>query len=192
MTLELTLGALAGAALLLVALSILWSTLQTGISPMPSSRKARAKILELAHGKTPAIIYELGSGFGTLAIPLARAFPNARVISYELSWVPWIISRIRAALGDVDNLTLRYENFLREDLSNADLFVCYLYPGAMTALAEKFANEPIEAHLITNTFALAGHKALETHHLQDLYRSPVYLYALGSSPPKDEISNTEM
>jgi len=48
----------------------------------------------------------------------------------------------------------------------------------MTALAEKFASEPTEAHLITNTFALAGYQALETHHLADLYRSPVYLYAL--------------
>ena len=169
-------------ALLLIALSILWSTLKTGISPMPSSSKATHRILALARNKTPTTVYELGAGFGTLAVPLARLFPHAKVITYELSWFPWCIARLRASMAGLGNLSVRRADFLAADLSDADLLVSYLYPGAMHALAQKIESQPSQAYLISNTFALPGYQPIETHRLNDIYRSPVYLYALSSHP----------
>jgi len=175
---DLLIAALIGSLLILVGASILWSTLKTGISPMPSSPKARRLMLEMASSRSPQLIYELGSGFGTLAIPLAKQFPHAHVISYELSPVPWFISKLRVTLSGVDNITLRRQDFLTEDLKKAELIICYLYPGAMSALSEKFRREPSEATLISNTFALRDHTPVTTHKVDDMYRSPIYLYEL--------------
>ena len=47
MPLDLLVAGFLCGTLLVVALSILWSTLKTGISPMPSSSKATHKILSL-------------------------------------------------------------------------------------------------------------------------------------------------
>ena len=175
---QLIVGSVACGILILVALSILWSTIKTGISPMPSSGKARQQIMTLARQQSPTTLYELGAGFGTLALPLAREFPQTKVISYELSWFPWWVARLRASIARLDNLCVRRADFLQADLSDADLLICYLYPGAMHRLAAKLENEPCHGHMISNTFALPGYQPVETHRLRDLYKSPIYLYTL--------------
>ena len=180
MPLEFLVAACLGSALLLIALSILWGTLRTGISPMPSSLRARAQIIELARRRSPSVLYELGGGFGSLAIPLAKQFPNAQVVAYELSWFPFSIAFLRATFSGLDNLSVQRADFLHQDLSDADLLVCYLFPGGMHALASKLERKPCRTYVISNTFALPGHRPVETHRLNDLYKSPIYLYALTS------------
>ena len=167
-----------GGFIILAGASIVWTTIRTGISPMPSSPQARRVMLDLAAPLNPTVIYELGSGFGTLALPLARKFPDAQVIAYELSFVPWLISRIRVRLAKLPNLSIRRSDFLAADLREANLLICYLYPGAMSELSEKLEQEPSHATLITHTFALRGHEPTATQQVRDLYRSPVYLYDL--------------
>ena len=84
----------ATAAVLIVVYS-----LRVGITPMPSSGAARRRIVELVPADLEGTILELGSGWGGLAVALARRFPAAQVVAYELSPVPWIVARIRAAIG---------------------------------------------------------------------------------------------
>lgn len=73
--------------LIFVLLSIVWSTLRTGISPTKSSGKASRAMLNLVDDcVVDGPIVDLGSGWGTLVIPLARKYPNQQVIGYELSF----------------------------------------------------------------------------------------------------------
>ena len=49
---------------LTVIASILYGTIKTGISPMPSSRQAQKAVLALIPSSISRLVYELGSGWG--------------------------------------------------------------------------------------------------------------------------------
>lgn len=163
----------------LICLSVIWSSLRAGITPVPSSRKARQKILLAADQAAHGTIIELGSGWGNLALALAKRYPDRQVIGYEISPIPRLISLLLKKLQGVSNLTLLSKNFLSSELPQASLLVCYLYPGGMEKLAEKLGRETSSAEmLISNTFALPGREPEQIIRLDDLYKSPIYIYRL--------------
>ncbi len=159
--------------------SVVWSTLWVGISPMPSSKKARQAIIQLSKATGTGPIFELGSGWGNLLIPLARKYPQRKIIGYELSIMPWLTTVILKTLFGLKNIQLHRKNFLQADLSDASVIICYLFPGGMQAIENKLKveHENLE-YLISNNFSLPAHKPAKTIQLNDLYKSPVYLYEL--------------
>ncbi len=171
------------ALLIAGVLSIVFSTLRTGISPMPTSRQVRRLLLTLVEPELEGTVLELGAGWGTLAFALADRCPRARIIAFELSPLPFVFCWLRQRLAPRPNLDLRRQDFTRASFSNASLVVCYLYPGAMARLAPKLLAElPPGARILSHTFALRGWKPVRTLVVDDLYRTPIYLYALGPPP----------
>ncbi|WP_027858040.1 class I SAM-dependent methyltransferase [Marinobacterium jannaschii] len=163
--------------LLLVALSIVWSTLQTGISPMMSSGKACRAMLAETENPLVRPLIDLGSGWGTLVIMAARQYPNQQVIGYELSWLPWLVSVIRKYCLRLDNLTLYRKDFMTTELSSDAILCCYLYPGGMVALEAKLKREQLNGTLIvSNTFALPSSQPTKVIRLDDVYQTPIYVY----------------
>ena len=117
------------ASVLLVMVSILVGVLRTGISPMPSSRQAVQQVLTFVAPSRSGVIYELGAAWGSLAIPLAKTFPDRQIIAYELSTIPWLFLSLRVRLSGLNNIDVIRRNFFRHDLGEAAVIVCYLYPG---------------------------------------------------------------
>jgi len=163
----------------LAGLSIVWSTLMVGISPMPSSKKARSAMLQLSAetGVEHSPIFELGSGWGSLIIPLAKQYPQRQIVGYELSILPWLTTIVLIKMLALKNVRVYRQNYLKADLTGASVIVCYLYPGGMNALEGKLKLEhgTLE-YLISNNFSLSSHNPIKTIQLDDLYQSPVYLY----------------
>jgi len=170
------------AFVLLVALSIVWGTLKTGISPMMSSGKACQAMLtsipdSAESGALSGPIVDLGSGWGTLVIAVAGRYPHQQVMGYELSWFPWLVSVIRKHCLHLDNLTLYRKDFKAADFSNASILLCYLFPGGMAALQEKLKREQTNDLLIvSNTFALPSSQPANVIRIDDLYQTPIYVY----------------
>ena len=168
---------LIGATLLILMLSILIGVIRTGISPMPSSRAAIQTVLSYVQPSQSGAISELGAGWGSLAIPLARSHPRRQVIAYEVSTVPWLILRIRAAISATPNLTVKRQDFFDVDLSGSAAVVCYLYPGGMNRLSDKLKDELLpESLVVSNTFALPGWSAYQSTKLNDIHRTKIYQY----------------
>lgn len=165
------------AASMAVILSVVYWTLRNGISPMPTSGHARRGVLLLAKECKNEKIYELGSGWGTLLLPLAKEHPGSIIIGYETSPIPYFISWVRIKAAGLTNVRIIRKNFFEGDLSDAALVVCYLYPGAMERLKIKFEKELKKgASVISNTFAVPGWIPSETFKVQDFYHTIVYLY----------------
>lgn len=150
--------------------SIVISSLRLGISPMPSSRKVRKALCKILPKEVKGTIYELGSGWGGVAFLLAKRYPEKRVVGYELSLIPYAVSKIYTLFAP--NLTIRRKNFLSEDLSDAGLTYCYLYPGAMAKLGEKWTS----GVLISNAFQLHNKTPNEKILLIDIFRSNLFIY----------------
>jgi len=163
---------------LLVAASILWSTVRTGMSPMPSLSRARKAMLAMVPDEPPGgTIIDMGSGWGSLAIPCARRFPERQVVGYELSFFPWLFSVVMARLMGLGNLRFYRRDFQQADLSQATVLLCYLMPRGMGAVRTRLQTDPgAVTTVISHHFALAGHEPSQTMTLNDLYQTPVYCY----------------
>lgn len=168
-------------SLAVLGLSLVWSTFRYGISPMPTSPKVKKVLLEELPKTFTGTIYELGSGWGTLAFPLAEKYPQAQVIGYEISLMPYLFARFRQFLNPKKNLFFKRLDFFKCNLSGAQLYICYLYPGAMTTLSDKLTKEASPGSLlVSHTFALPGKKPIQTVSVHDLYNTSIYFYLLKS------------
>lgn len=155
---------------------VLWS-LRNGISPMPTSDKVKRKVLDSIPPETQGTIVDLGSGWGNVAIQLAKKFPHCQIIGYESSPIPYIFSRFWAFIDNNPNLKIYRKNFFKEDLSNVTLIYCYLYPVAMKNLREKFLNELKPGTIIfSNTFAIPDWEPVHVVNVKDLYNTRIYMY----------------
>jgi len=160
-----------------IAASIIWWTLKNGISPMPSSKKAQRAILEAISPDQTGTLYELGSGWGTLLIPLAKAHKQCTIIGFETSRVPYIVSKMLILILGLKNVHLFQKDFYTESLKDGTAVICYLYPKAMNKLKVKFEQElTTGTKVISNTFAIPEWKPEQILTIQDLYSTKIYIY----------------
>ncbi len=159
---------------------LLGYTFYTGISPFPTSRGVKKLLLENLPDINTGSIFELGSGWGTLAFPVAGRYPSLPVNAYEISPVPWFYSRIRKLVNPRKNLTLYRKNFHKISLEDASLIICYLHPAGMEKLKEKFRSELKPGTIIMcNTFQIDGWEPVAVHEIDKLYDNIIYVYRTG-------------
>lgn len=166
--------------LLFALLNIVWMSIKNGISPMPSSSKQLNACLE-ALPKLPknALIYDLGAAWGSAAFFFAKAFPDASVIGYENSRLPYLFSKLRLRFFPQKNLEFQRKDFYTHCFDQADLLFVYLYPGAMEKLEKKLTKERKKnLYVLSHTFALPRRKALFERQINDLYSTKVYVYQI--------------
>ncbi|MGD8846088.1 MAG: methyltransferase [Desulfobacteraceae bacterium] len=168
------------ALFIFIASSIVFYSSKNGITPAPILDKGKRGLLGLLAGKkVNGKIYELGSGWGTLAFALAKQYAHCNVIGYENSIVPFLFSQISNMFRGLGNLKLVRKDFYTTSLNDADLVVCYLYTGAMAKLRTKFESELKKgAIVVSHTFAIPYWKPVEEIVLDDIYRTKVYLYVV--------------
>lgn len=154
-------------------LSIVYFTLRLGISPLPSSKKAKEALFSLLPQDIEGDLYELGSGWGHLLIPLARRYPKNTLIAYEASWVPYLFSLMLCRVMGLKNVEIRRADFLQANLTQARHVVVYLSAPLMNRLSPLL---PPEALIVSNTFALPGRSPTKTLVLDDLFHTRIYLY----------------
>ncbi len=159
------------------AVLILVYTIITGISPMPTMPQAGKTMLAAIPKNFDGNILELGSGWGTLAIAVARKFPYCHVTAYELSPLPWLISHCLRFLMRTSNLKIYRRNFTKISLTDADIILCYLFPEAMKTLKNKFDKELKPGTIIiSNAFRVPSWSPEHIFILKGLILSEVYLY----------------
>ena len=146
---------------------------------MPSSKKAYNAIVKLVNIETTCPIIDLGSGWGSFVIRMARENPKRQVVGYELSLLPWLTSVLRKKVLGLHNLTLYRKNFYNVTLPEGSVVICYLYPEAMEKIRNKLLLEqPKIKLLISNNFAVPSWKSYKIIRLDDFYNSPIYLYKM--------------
>jgi hypothetical protein len=171
-------------------LLILIFTLITGVPPMPTHRLVRPVMFDMIpENEAPKVAYDLGCGWGTLAFALAARFPDAKVIGIELSPLPWLFCKLRQIVQRRPNLEIRYGNFLRKPLGDANLIFCYLMIGAMRRLSAKLDTEAEAGTLvIANSFALQGWAPDDVRIVQGAMSAWVYRYRVKADGSHHHVS----
>ncbi len=153
--------------------------LVTGAPPMPSPGVTVEPILGSIPEGTRGRALELGSGWGQLALAMARRHPGLMVEGVELSPVPYFFSRAVALLSPLPNLLFKFGNFHNLDMADARVVVCYLSPANLGRLAPKLeASLPRGCLVVSNTFNVPGWKP-NSELVEGGY--PVYTYTM---PPE--------
>ncbi|MCC9623993.1 class I SAM-dependent methyltransferase [Thalassospira sp. MA62] len=98
--------------------------------PMPSSKSACAEIIKYLPNDIKTVT-DFGSGWGDLALAMARARPDISVTGVELSPVPYVVACLRRALAQTPNLAFVRADFRRFDRDPGDVVVCFLDPRIM-------------------------------------------------------------
>jgi len=140
---------------------------------MPTSTKVKATLFHHLPPLEKGIIYELGGGWGAIALALAKQYPQLQVVAFEISPIPFWVARCRALLCGVKNLQFRRKDFFKEELVDAALIYCYLFPGAMRKLEHEL---PPGSLLCSNAFAWQGKEPAKVVLIEDLHASKLYIY----------------
>ncbi len=132
----LTVCALSVWGIFLIITSRGFSTAPTVSSVGPGRDVLVADIAErLKNAPDQQTVMDLGSGYGTLLLPLARQFPNHRFVGYEWGWTGYLVSRVRGA--GLRNLTFYRRDLFTADISNADVIILFLMRFLMPRLKQK-------------------------------------------------------
>jgi len=84
-------------------------------------------------------IVDLGSGWGTLLLPLAKKFPQHQFIGLERAFTPFHISCIRAR--KIPNLQFLREDFFSYNLEQINIVLMFLIGFMMPRVTEKCLKE---------------------------------------------------
>ena len=129
-----------------------------GAPYVKSKKKARMEMLKIAKIDREDILFELGSGDGTLLLEAAKLYEFKRAYGIEINPLFFIISKIRVLFSSSkDKVEIRYGNFLNQDLTKSNVIFTYLFPGVQLKLVEKFKRELRPGtRIISNDFTFPG------------------------------------
>lgn len=106
---------------------------------------------------------ELGCGDARVLAALARRFPEAWFIGYELAWWPYVLARWRTRR--LHNIQIERKNFMTAPLQHADALFCYLITSVMGPLAAKLQRElRLGAVVYSHAFRLPDWTPIRTIH----------------------------
>ncbi len=83
-------------------------------------------------GKAHATVIDLGSGWGSLLLPLAIKYPHHTFIGYECAYLPYLISRLRAR--NLPNVRFYRQDFFTADFAEVDVILCFQLASIMQKL----------------------------------------------------------
>lgn len=153
-------------SIVLISVIFAYLTVSAGFmrsSPaVPSHGKVKNAIIEEAanilKNESNQQIMDLGSGWGTLLLPLAKRFPQHKFIGIELGFLPFWVSVWRAR--KLKNLTFLQQDFFTSNIRNADIIFVFLLNSTMAKLSAKIQNEmKKESIVIANRFPMKDKKA---------------------------------
>lgn len=164
---------------LLVIFFILINFAWAGISAapwLPSKRKDRQRILDLADVQKGDIIYDLGSGDGQWLYYFAKNSLAKEIRGFEISLVMYLISWIKKLFNSYPQVKVDFKSLYKADFNKADVILCFLTPRAMKNLVPKLQREMKKgARLISYAFSLPQ-KNPEIINKTKKDDIPIYLY----------------
>lgn len=145
---------------------------------VPTWQRDVRRMLRLAKVQPGEVVVDLGAGDGRFLLTAVKEF-GARAVGYEFSILPFFLAKLRIVLaGCGSRISVRYQDFFREDLGEAHVVTCFLTPRAMEKLKPKFMKElKPGTRIVSYAFKLKGIHATIVDKPQ-ASATPVFLYTV--------------
>lgn len=111
---------------------------------VPSVGKSKQTMLDiarkqLAESDKPLTVVDLGSGTGSLLIPLAKEFPQHTFIGIEWDFIPLMVAMFHSR--KLKNTHWSKQNFMTYSCQEADIVFCYLLKTMQESIGLKLSRE---------------------------------------------------
>jgi SAM-dependent methyltransferase len=136
---------------------------------------ALASLLNIVqrHAKDKKYFVDLGCGTGTTIVAIAKNFPDLEIVGYEVSLLPYLISKFRALR--YPKVKIKFKSFWKESLLSHSIIYTFLSPEPMNDIRLKIVNEKISDYLlISNSFAIPEISYIEK--IQNSSGQDLYVY----------------
>lgn len=111
----------------------------TGAPFVPTPIKRVKKMLALAKIRPHEKVYDIGCGDGRMVYLAAKDY-NANAVGMELSPLVYLLAKMRHFFWR-SKAKIYFTDFRFQNLSDANVIVCYLMPESLTRLQEKLERE---------------------------------------------------
>jgi SAM-dependent methyltransferase len=147
---------------------------------------ARVKIrtaLEAVTMKPGELLVDIGCGDGRV-LRMARKLYGVRCLGFEINPIAFVKAKLLTA--GRRGIEVRYCNFWKADLREANVVSCYLFPDVMRRLGVKLGKElNTGTRVISFNFPIPGwkHQAI-LRAVSKLNNDPIYIYLIPDSLPE--------
>ncbi len=160
-------------------LAVYWTSFRTQVPLFLSNRATVLAVAELLPQGRTAQVLDLGSGTGSLLVPLARLRPDCRFTGLEAAPAPYLLSRLRAR--GLPNLHFARGDFFEHSWGEQDVVYAFLSPVPMARVWDKARHEiPARAMLISNSFPVPGRKPDKVVEVGDARGTRLFVYNQGN------------
>jgi hypothetical protein len=127
--------------------------------------------------KAGQLFVDMGCGDGRVLRKVRQRY-GVRAVGYELNLLAYITSRILCA--GLKHIEIKWRNFWKADLSDADVVFCYLFPDVMEDVAVKLKKDLKQGAVVVScNFDLPGFIPEQILHPGDfLHNDPIYVYRM--------------
>lgn len=139
-----------------------------------TTRKRAKRMIEFANIKRKDIVYDLGSGFGGLAILASKK--AKKTIGIEFDYLRYLISKLRILIFNRKNVKFIRGDFFKLDWNNANIIFLFLKQKTNQKLKQKLKKLKKGTRIITNRWTFDNWKPIR----QDK-KLKVYVYIIGKS-----------
>lgn len=121
------------------------------------------------------VLVDLGCGDGRVLRHARRRY-QIRAVGFEVNLLAYLKGRV-LSFGRKD-IEIRLKNFWSQNLAQADVVFCYLYPDVMQKLSAKLKTElKPGSQVVSCNFALPGFEPVRILRPEGaLHNDPVYIY----------------
>jgi hypothetical protein len=155
--------------------AIYWTSFRTRVPLYLSNRATVSAVAELITPADGMKILDIGSGTGSLLIPLARMRPDCNFRGIEAAPAPYLVSRIRSR--GLHNIRFDRGDFFDHPWGGYDLVYAFLSPIPMQAVWDKARREMSPGHiLVSNSFPVPGRKPDRVIEVGDARGTRLFVY----------------
>lgn len=160
-----------------VTVTLLWILVPAlyGLPPVPTKPERIRKALQLADLQPEETLYDLGAGDGRVLFIAARDF-GANAVGIEVGPIQCALIWLRAAAHGFENqVKIRWANFYKADVSDADVVFVYATSKEIRKLAsrlEKQMKQGARLVSISADFPEWEPSAFDKHELIFVYEMP--------------------
>lgn len=156
---------------------IFWGTIRGDVPLFLSSTEVAQAVSVFLEKEQASKFADLGAGVGSVAIPVAKKFPNLNVDAWERAPLPWLISLWKGR--KLTNYRALRGNFFTADFGEYDVIFAFLSPAAMPEVSEKIKREMKSGTLfISSSFPAPNWQPERITRLNDFRKTVLYCYRI--------------
>ncbi len=156
-----------------IAMYMIVALLKTKVPLVPTPKRISKKMIALAEIKKNKKIYDLGSGLGHVLLEAEKAHPENTFHGYDLL-APAVFWSNKKSLFLRKKSKFFCKDFFTQDLKDADVIFCYLWPSIMDRFHQEiYPTLKPGTKIISHAFRIKPLQALKK---EKVGRASIYLY----------------